>query len=217
MLLQPVCPERRGPSWVPSRRSRWPSALGARSAPCATAFFSDRAEEACSSGESRAIYTNGHPNERSEEKGGKQQPKLRAPPWICSSMPATCHGARVGVQGLPSAPLQCCSLPRGPHRGPTVAGRSLRSRGGFPFQMGLPGLGVLFLTCTKLFDLHSLHELPFLIQNKLLKVGFDQRAGTELRFFSPRPPFGAHAAMIYVMIGHVGLWGAHLISSEWRG
>lgn len=83
--------------------------------------------------------------------------------------------------------------------------------------MGLPGLGVLFLTCTKLFDLHSLHELPFLIQNKLLKVGFDQRAGTELRFFSPRPPFGAHAAMIYVMIGHVGLWGAHLISSERRG
>lgn len=69
MLLQPVCPERRGPSWVPSRRSRWPSALGAHSAPCAAAFFSDRAEEACSSGESRAIYTNGHPNERSEEKG----------------------------------------------------------------------------------------------------------------------------------------------------
>lgn len=83
--------------------------------------------------------------------------------------------------------------------------------------MGRPGLGVLFLTCTKLFDLHSLHELPFLIQNKLLKVGFDQRAGTELRFFSPRPLFGAHAAMIYVIIGHVGLWGAHLISSEWRG
>lgn len=111
MLLQPVCPERRGPSWVPSRRSRWPSALGAHSAPCATAFFSDRAEEACSSGESRAIYTNGHPNERSEEKGGKQQPKLRAPPWVCFSMPATCHGARVGVQGLPSALFSAVPCP----------------------------------------------------------------------------------------------------------
>lgn len=216
MLLQPVCPERRGPSWVPSRRSRWPSALGAHSAPCATACFSDRAEEACSSGESRAIYTNGHPDERSEEKG---QTTAEAPRSSLDLLLDAGHVSRGPCRGPGASlhPLQCCSLPRGPHRGPTVAGRSLRSRGGFPFQMGLPGLGVLFLTCTKLFDLHSLHELPFLIQNKLLKVGFDQRAGTELRFSSPRPPFGAHAAMIYVIIGHVGLWGAHLISSEWRG
>lgn len=216
MLLQPVCPERRGPSWVPSRRSRWPSALGAHSAPCATAFFSDRAEEACSSGESRAIYTNGHPNGRSEERG---QTTAEAPRSSLDLFLDAGHVSRGPCRGPGASlrPLQCCSLPRRPRRGPTVAGRSLRSRGGFPFQMGLPGLGVLFLTCTKLFDLHSLHELPFLIQNKLLKVGFDQRAGTELRFSSPCPPFGAHAAMIYVMIGHVGLWGAHLISSERRG
>lgn len=101
MLLQPVCPERRGPSWVPSRRSRWPSALGAHSAPCATAFFSDRAEEACSSGESRAIYTNGHPNERSEEKGANNSRSSALLPGSASRCRPRVTGPVSGSRGFP--------------------------------------------------------------------------------------------------------------------
>lgn len=157
MLLHPLCPGWRGPLCAPSRHSHRSSTLGAHSAPDPTTFSSYGAEEACLSGDSRAIYTNRYLNESRERKGGKNRAEallfsLDLFSDVGYLLRGPCRGSRASL-----CPSSGRSLPPGPHLGLTVADRSLQRRIGFLFQMELLGLSVLFLTRTKLFDLHSLH------------------------------------------------------------
>lgn len=55
-------------------------------------------------------------------------------------------------------------------------------------------------------------ELLFLRQNKSLKIGFDQSAGTKQRFLLPFPHLEPKCTIIKAIISHLS-WGMHLTSS----
>lgn len=58
-------------------------------------------------------------------------------------------------------------------------------------------------------------ELPFLIQDKWLKIGFDQEAGTKQCFLLSSFLLGPKCTIIKAIISHLGWGGAQLISTEW--
>lgn len=81
--------------------------------------------------------------------------------------------------------------------------------GWLPVPDGFLGLSVLFLTNASYLSFTRYVELPFLLQNKLLKIGFDQEAGTKPCFLPSSFLLEPKCTIIKAIISHLG-WVGHI-------